>query len=369
MVGTKPREHPGDRRRRDAESGGGQRRAGQVGDVVGRNPAHRQRHGGNQPEIVFGAAVRYVQPPLAHAAGRGATQTILAQQRLIRACGEPTQRRAAAEAPHEPLRLRAQLCIVGIQHQQAAAADHCRHRELHLGESGEVIDAVFAEMVRADIGDDRSVGARYRDSAAQNAAARGFQNGCLRAPLAHHHPRARRPGIIADRQRFIIEKHAVRAVVAGVPAVGPRARGEKPHRGGLPIGPCDDRRRNVSQLLPSDVGDIRQGGQRKIAPTRAGPQGQLRLIEDMRQPSCRGCIEQCPELRMSLHGTRGARSVRTPRIPRSPARICAAGFAPLSAACSACATSAPSRALQRSGSRSISDAHSAHSFTSVARNN
>ena len=138
-----------------------------------------------------------VQPSLAHAAGRGATQTILAQQRLIGTRSEPAERRAAAEAPRELLGLRAQLCIIGIQHQQAAAADDRRDRELHVGESGEVIDAVFAEMIRAHIGDDRGVGARYRDPAAQNAAARGFEDGRLRAPLAQHHPRARRPRIIA----------------------------------------------------------------------------------------------------------------------------------------------------------------------------
>jgi len=41
------------------------------------------------------------------------------------------------------------------------------------------MDAVFAEMVGTHIGDDRGVGLRDRDSTAQDAAARGFENGRL----------------------------------------------------------------------------------------------------------------------------------------------------------------------------------------------
>src|ERR1700722_5941859 len=103
------------------------------------------------------------------------------------------------------------------------------------------MDAVFAEMVGAHIGDDRGVGLRYGDSTSQDAAARCFKNGRLRAPFAHHHPRTRGSGVVSRRQDFIVEKYSVRAVISRVPAMGPCASGQKTYRGGLPIGPCDDR--------------------------------------------------------------------------------------------------------------------------------
>ena len=59
-VGTEAREHRGDRVRCDTERHCGKRCAGQVCDVVGCNSIHRQRHGGNLPQIVLGAAVAEV---------------------------------------------------------------------------------------------------------------------------------------------------------------------------------------------------------------------------------------------------------------------------------------------------------------------
>jgi len=67
---------------------------------------------------VFGAAMIQVQPSLVHAASRRAVQAILTQRLL----SGPTANQpsgATAEAPHQSISLRAQLRIVGIQHQQA----------------------------------------------------------------------------------------------------------------------------------------------------------------------------------------------------------------------------------------------------------
>src|SRR5258708_5895002 len=164
------------------------------------------------------------------------------------------------------------------------------------------MDAVFAEMIGAHIGDDRSVGLRYCYSTSKDAAARCFKNGRLRAPFAHHHPRARRSGIVSRRQNFIVDKYPVRAVVSRVPAMGPCASGQKTYRSGFPVGPCDDHRWDVPQFLPSDIVDIRQGGQRKTASADAGSEGQFRFVDDARQATCRRCVEKCPELRMRLNG-------------------------------------------------------------------
>src|SRR5258706_1682788 len=164
------------------------------------------------------------------------------------------------------------------------------------------MDAVFAEMIGAHIGNDGGAGLRYRNATSEDTAARRFENGRLRTPVAHHHPRARRPGIVSRRQNFIVEKHPVRAVISRVPAMGPCASGQKTYRRGFPIGTCDDRRRDVPQFLPSDIGGIRQGGQRITASTGTGPEGQIRLVDDVRQTACRRRVEQRAELRTRLQG-------------------------------------------------------------------
>ena len=162
------------------------------------------------------------------------------------------ERWAASEAPQEPFGLGTQQRIVGIQHQQAGRHDGGGDGEFHFGQCRKIVDAVFAEMIGAHVGHHRRVGMRHRDPAAQNAAACRFQNGRLGAPLAHHHACAGGPGVIARRQRFIVEKDPIRAVVSRAPAVGPRAGGEKAHGGGFAVGPGDDGRRDVAQLLPAE---------------------------------------------------------------------------------------------------------------------
>ena len=62
------------------------------------------------------------------------------------------------------------------------------------------MDAVFAEMIRGDIGDDGGVAMGDRKSPAQHAAARGLQYRSLRTALAQGGTRARRTGTIAARQ-------------------------------------------------------------------------------------------------------------------------------------------------------------------------
>ncbi len=300
---------------------------------------------------------------------RRRADAMLAQGRLIRVQSKPAQGRAAAEPSHQRIRLRAQLRIVGVQHQQAGRHHGGGDSELDVRQSGQVVDAVFAEMIGAHVGDDRGVGLRHRDSATQDAAACRFQNGRLGARLAHHHARAGGPGIIARRQRFVIEKYAVRAVVSRAPAMGPRAGGEKPHGGGLAVGPGDDGRRNVSQFLPGNLRGIRQCSERKTAPAHARSQGQFRLIEHMRQPARRGRIEQCPQLRLRFQGGETLKARERRGFIEDRREI---GFGMRRTARTLPALRRPaisSRPSQRTGSRSISAAHSAHSLTSVARNN
>ena len=71
------------------------------------------------------------------------------EQRIVRVAREP------AEGPAGRLRTRPQQRIVGVHHQQAVRTDQIRHDELDLGERVEIVDAVFAEVIGADVGDRR----------------------------------------------------------------------------------------------------------------------------------------------------------------------------------------------------------------------
>ena len=97
---------------------------------------------------------------------------------------------------------------------------------LTCGQVVEVVDAVFAEMVRADVGDHRGARVADRDAAAQQAAARGFQDRRLDARLAQHGARADRAGVVAAVDALAADEHAVGAAVAAAssPARAPSPR-------------------------------------------------------------------------------------------------------------------------------------------------
>ena len=137
---------------------------------------------------------------------------------------------------------------------------------------------------------------------AQDAAPRRFENRRLGAPLAHHPARARRSRIVSQHQRFIVEKHAVRAVVRRVPAVAPCAGSEQAHGRGLAVRTGDDGGRDIAQFLPGNPPDIGQIAHGKIAAAHARAECELRFIDHIRQPARRGRIEQGPEFRLRFQG-------------------------------------------------------------------
>ena len=198
----------GDRRGRNSKRGRRQRGAGQIGDVVGGDAAHRQGHRRDQSR---GRARRRRD---AAAAARRARRRSTRRARDIRAAcarsgvaaNQPSGGTGRSAAPvRRPARAAA-------HHRRSSTSrpSACRRPRPTLSftsrESGKIVDAVFAEMIGADIGDDR----RVRPATRRCRAAR-----CRRAPfpewpparaVAHHHARAGGSGIIARRQRLIIDE-------------------------------------------------------------------------------------------------------------------------------------------------------------------
>ena len=121
--------------------------------------------------------------------------------------------------------------------------------------------AVFAEMVGADIGDDRRVGALDRQAAAKHAAARGFEDRRLYPRIAQHVRAPLGPGVVAALDRFAADEHAIGAVEAGPPARRGAQRREQAHGRGLAVGAGDQRGRDRVQAVDQSE-RLRQGGQR-----------------------------------------------------------------------------------------------------------
>src|SRR5690606_41007773 len=99
-----------------------------------------------------------------------------------------------------------------------------------------VVDAVFAEVVGADVGDQSDVGALHAQAAAQQAAARGLQDRGLCLAVAQQAAGAARAGPVALVEQGAVQVQAVGAAVGGAPAVGHGDGGEQAHGGGLAVG-------------------------------------------------------------------------------------------------------------------------------------
>ena len=87
--------------------------------------------------------------------------------------------------------------VVGVQYQQAIRCQRLGDDEFHFGQIVQRVDAVFAEMVGADVRHHRDARVVGDQPAPQQAAARGFQHRRLHPRIAQHRARADRPGIIA----------------------------------------------------------------------------------------------------------------------------------------------------------------------------
>ena len=72
-----------------------------------------------------------------------------------------------------------------------------RQHQLGLRDVFDAVDAVFAKVVGADVGDDRHIGLLHRQAPAQDAAACGFQQRHAYSRVAQHQARAGWAGVVA----------------------------------------------------------------------------------------------------------------------------------------------------------------------------
>ena len=132
--------------------------------------------------------------------------------------------------------LHGQQRVGGVQHQQPAAVDQVRDAELGVGQAVEIVDAVLAKVIGADVGDDGDVGAVDRESAAQDAAARRLEHRRLDRGIAQHATGAGRAAVVARR-------HALAAMntpsVQLKPSCQPCARAQAASRRTVVVLPFD----------------------------------------------------------------------------------------------------------------------------------
>jgi len=113
-------------------------------------------------------------------------RTILAQVGEVRVQCKPRKRRTASKSLSEFACFRSQQRVIGIQNQATVGRHGRANAQLHVRQPCQIIDAVLAKVIGADIGHHGSVGVRHGKTAPQNTAACRFQNRRLRAPIAHH---------------------------------------------------------------------------------------------------------------------------------------------------------------------------------------
>ena len=286
--------------RRDGRGGNpererGERGAGEIRDVVGGAAVDRERHRSDRAEIVRLSAQPRHQPPVAHASACPALCAMRDEQRVVRVAREP------AEGPPGRLRTRPQLRVIGVDHQQPVRADQIRHDELDLGERIEIVNAVFAEVIGAHVGDHGDARLADGQTAAENPAARGLEHRRLHAPVAQHRTSANRPRVIAGGDQRAVEKQTVRAVVPGAPAVRASTGGDQPHGRCLAVRAGDDGGRHVMEGRPADVGHGRQRVEGQVDVAVARTEREHLVVEDPWQIAPLSGVDQREQIAARLH--------------------------------------------------------------------
>jgi hypothetical protein len=183
---------------------------------------------------------------------------MLHERRMIVAARKPAECRLPAQPQPEYPALGTEQGIIGVQHQQSFVIEQVSDTELDVREAVEVINAVFAEVIGTDVGDDGHVRAICCETAAQDAAPGRLEDGCIHARVAEHEASSCRTRVIARRHRLAVDEDAVRAIEAVTPAMSACAGSDESHRGGLAVRSGDGGDRDGVQRRPRHLVDGRQ---------------------------------------------------------------------------------------------------------------
>jgi streptogrisin D len=120
----------------------------------------------------------------------------------------------------------------------------------------EVVDAVLAEVVGADVGDDGGFAAVDGEAAAEDAAASDLEDGEVDLGVAQDGARGAGAGPVAGLDQALVDGHAVGRGVAGDQAGGAGDAGEQAGGGGLAVGAGDQGDGDAAEPGPRDVGGL-----------------------------------------------------------------------------------------------------------------
>jgi len=202
-------------------------------------------------------SARGVTPPSASRHSTTPSRTTQAPRAVTPAGGAAT---AAGSSRAERRRERHERRVLGVEHQRAAEDEGPRRHRLHRAQRFECRDAVLAEVVGLQVGDDGDVGTARREPAPQDAAPRRLEHRRLHARVAQHRARAggSRPVTLGDD--VLADLHAGGAAPAGH-AAGSAPHGREQADGGrLAVAAGDERDGDVVQRGPREVGRRGQVG-------------------------------------------------------------------------------------------------------------
>jgi hypothetical protein len=174
---------------------------------------------------------------------------------VVLVAGEPGDRCGEAVAAGDELDERAAL---GAEDDAALRGDDAADDGLDLGHGGEVVDAVLAEVIGADVEDGGGVAAVDAEAAAEDAAAGDLEDGEVDLGVAQDGARGGGAGPVAGLERALGDGHAVGGGVAGGEAGLAGDAGEDAGGGGLAVGAGDEGDGDAAEAVPGDSFGIRR---------------------------------------------------------------------------------------------------------------
>ncbi len=151
--------------------------------------------------------------------------------------------------------------LSGAEDDAAVGGDDAADDGLDAGHGGEVVDAVLAEVVGADVEDGGGVAAVDAEAAAEDAAAGDLEDGEVDLGVAEDGAGGGGSGPVAGLERSFGDGHAVGGGVAGGEAGLEGDAGEQAGGGGLAVGAGDEGDGDAAEAVPWDsFGRRREAG-------------------------------------------------------------------------------------------------------------
>jgi hypothetical protein len=217
-----------------------------------------------------------------------------------RATGSSRSRLAKKTTARSKLDERDQLLVVGVQHHRTRRAHGIGHDRLHARHGRQIVDAIAAQVVVADVGDQRGVAALDGETAPEDATASRLEHREVDAPVAEHDARGSGSGPVAALDDLGADRDLVARRGADMKTCLARHARQEARGGRLAVGPGHQRHRDRTQVLPGHLVHVGELGARPAGGPRPLANADVLVVPEQRERSALGLREQGQESRASI---------------------------------------------------------------------